>query len=35
MIDLIGAAETMDEPGFSAFCYRVPDGFGEGVICDG
>ena len=35
VIDLIGTAEAMDDPGFSAFCGGVPDGLGEGVVGDG
>ena len=35
VIDLIGAAEAMDDPGFSSFCGGVPDGLGEGVVGDG
>ena len=35
VIDLIGTAEAMDDPGFSSFCGGVPDGLGEGVVGDG
>ena len=35
VIDLIGTAEAMDDPGFSSFCGGVPDRLGEGVVGDG
>src|SRR5882757_2118232 len=34
-IELIGTAETMHHAGLSAFCLRVPDALGEGVVADG